>query len=214
MLSSLVGGILGFELWGGPTNLPILSTQLALTKEFIEFYNHGPFSPGAGTWGSLSPVPERKVNDNQLKVGDAKAFAPTLEELHQNLTLAVFSFPLMTTNTARANVPTWRPKNVYVYNRGNLLLSYGLGILATALAVAYGLYISLVINGASYTTRFSTFVRTLDWEQASTLVSGDQDGANPLSKTIAESKVNFGRPPHGTVEACDVDERYTITACK
>jgi len=54
------------------------------------------------------------------------------------------------------NVTTFTSAVVYAYNPQNLLLSYGLAILGSTIAIAFGLF-AMWKNGACYDNRMSTF---------------------------------------------------------
>lgn len=55
-----------------------------------------------------------------------------------------------------ANVTTFTSAVVYAYNPQNLLLSYGLAILGSTIAICFGLF-AMWNNGACYDNRMSTF---------------------------------------------------------
>ena len=63
-------------------------------------------------------------------------------------------------NTELANVTTITNLNVYSYAERDLLLSYGIALLASAVAVLLGGY-SLYRNGVSHDSSPSTFASTM-----------------------------------------------------
>jgi ABC-type dipeptide/oligopeptide/nickel transport system permease component len=54
------------------------------------------------------------------------------------------------------NVTTFKSAVVYAYNPQNLLLSYGMAVLASTIAIGVGFY-AIFKNGACYDNRVSTF---------------------------------------------------------
>ena len=126
------------------------------------------------------------------------ALAPFLEEVFTNITVAMFTYGDALT-TASTNVTTWGPVQVYTYSWRHLALSYGIGIAITLLAVAHGCFICVVINGASYSIAFSTFMRITPWLDIDDLLATDElkPGASPVPPEIAAAKLRLGAPREG-----------------
>lgn len=95
-------------------------------------------------------------------------------------------------------VNTWPV--TYIYAASDLLLAYGVAFLCALSCSAIGLY-AFYVNNASYQNLFSTYVRaTNDSDIRSQTEAGD-DGADPLPKAFAISRVALG----GLQESHDTD---------
>lgn len=138
----LVSGIISGSKPNGFIDSQILHTQLAFSREFTQFYNQPLYNEWKPPWEHFGPVP------GGAKLESNKSLASALEELHQNLTLALFSFLPITTNTYSTNVSSWRSVNVYGYTQQDLLLSYGLGALMALVPIVYGIYTAIILTGA------------------------------------------------------------------
>jgi len=124
------------------------------------------------------------------------ALAPFLEDLFTNVTVAMFTQRHEGLTTAQASVTTWRTVQVYNYSWQHLVLSYGIGIILTSLAVVYGCIICHMRNGASYSLAFSTFLRITPWNDVGDLLAATNEphvGANPVPPTLAATKLKFGK---------------------
>ncbi|OQN98196.1 hypothetical protein B0A48_15472 [Cryoendolithus antarcticus] len=119
-----------------------------------------------------------------------------LEELFQNFTISLLSEPYLHspyTPEPSALVTFSTFHNVYTYSYRTLWIAYGLAIVFATLSVLGGA-IALLLNGASYSTTFSTIVRVGRTVQLSEEVSAaDGEGFEPLPKHLAKAKVRF---PH------------------
>ena len=99
-------------------------------------------------------------------------------------------------SVAPTNVTVIITQNLYTYQPFDLLLAYGLAILAAALCVAIG-SLAILANGASYSSDFSTVLRTTRNSQLNSFVSNDEtDGIDPLPNHIAETELGY-RPLNG-----------------
>jgi hypothetical protein len=89
----------------------------------------------------------------------------------------------------QATVTTTKVYNVYTYAQRTLWLAYGIAIAVTTLSVAAG-SIALVLNGASFSNKFSTIVRVGRAAHLTEEISGnDGDGTEPLPKHLAISRL-------------------------
>ncbi len=101
---------------------------------------------------------------------------------------------------APTNVTVITTQNIYTYQPFDLLLAYGLGILAAALCVLIGT-LAMIANGVSYSSDFSTVMRTTRNSELNSLVSGDEmDGIDPLPDHIADAEIGY-RLRNGTGQA-------------
>ena len=70
-------------------------------------------------------------------------------------------------------------------------MAYGIAIGVTLVSVCLGIFIYFSNHG-SYTTRFSTFLRTIQYAAISTGFKGDDcNGKDPLPGHIAQAKISF-----------------------
>ena len=116
----------------------------------------------------------------------------SLEGLFQKMTLSLLSAATPTTNETTGDQISTRVTtfpNTYLYSRFDLGLPYGIGIAATILCVAIE-FEAMFRNRATYSTRFSTILRTTRNAQFDTLVGADDDGSDPLSKGIAQAELS------------------------
>jgi hypothetical protein len=141
-----------------------------------------------------------------------EAVARGLEQLFQNITLSLLSddglmyvvrvrissssaslTKLYSRNSTIAefvpvNVTSW--PNTYVYNKSDLFITYGLGLLSALGCSIIGLW-AFAMNKSSYQNLFSTFLRsTNNLEVRSRIADGDS-GADPLPKRLAKSEVEL-----------------------
>jgi hypothetical protein len=90
-------------------------------------------------------------------------------------------------------------KNEYHYSPKHLWQSYGIAILLTTIAIMIGL-LSLRSNGVSHSTSFSAIMSTTRNLKLDELVwdEGRNIGFEPLSETMMETKLRFGKLLDGT----------------
>lgn len=81
--------------------------------------------------------------------------------------------------------------DIYTYSASILWTAYGIAIGVTLIGVCFGI-IAHFINHGSYTTKYSTILRTTQRASISTnLHVDDCDGKNPLPKHLAKATVLF-----------------------
>jgi hypothetical protein len=86
------------------------------------------------------------------------------------------------------NVTSWPV--TYVYNKSDLFVTYGAGLLSALVCSIVGLW-AFATNKSSYQNLFSTFLRaTNDLEVRARITDGDS-GADPLPKRLAKSEVEL-----------------------
>jgi hypothetical protein len=82
-------------------------------------------------------------------------------------------------------------RNTYSYSQRNLLLSYGIALFLTLLASISGC-LAIFHNGASYTHKFSTILRTTTG-LGELVEKEDRTGADPLPIYLSRARVDLGR---------------------
>jgi hypothetical protein len=123
-----------------------------------------------------------------------RSLASVLEELFQNMTLSLFSSPSFVEESAEGiEVAYHVTQNTYAYNSRNLLISYGLAV-GFALIAGIAGCVSIISNGASYSNKFSTVLRTTRGQELEELVvHNDRTGVDPLPKHLEKPRVDFRR---------------------
>lgn len=82
---------------------------------------------------------------------------------------------------------------MYVYTPWRLWLPYGIAIALTMIVVAIG-FVTMLLNGASYSVDFSTFFRTAKASGLSVKIQEeDLQGRDPLPKYLAKAWVTMAR---------------------
>ncbi|PMD39349.1 hypothetical protein L207DRAFT_491356 [Hyaloscypha variabilis F] len=115
-----------------------------------------------------------------------------IEDLANNVTISMLSSSsLASLDEVPRKITTSNTINVYQYDPLYLLLSYGIGLLYTFLAVVVGLC-SLHFNGASHSISFSSILATTRNLDLDSLTHGSSLGALPLKKDIKKAKLKFG----------------------
>jgi hypothetical protein len=139
----------------------------------------------------------------------------TVEQLFQNITLALFSDSYFANATASGIMVTeYNTVNIYVYTWKRLALSYSIAIILTFLAVIAG-YVLLFINGAAYTNKFSTIMRTTRGADIDVLIAvQEMTGADPINERLAKARICVGALNRGTVELTDYQESLTLGSMK
>lgn len=168
------GGVIS----NNPAPFPgIFSTRLSTSPEIQEY----------ATLGTPARVREYPFGS----AGDGPPLARQLEELFRNMTVAMITSPATSSN-ATVPVRHWASVNLYSYRWWPLWLAYGIGLIATALIMALA-FAAIASNGASYSTKFSTYLRTAPWSNIDEVLGDDKDGgADPLPREVARSMVMLG----------------------
>jgi hypothetical protein len=140
-------------------------------------------SPEIQAFAKFSSSP--RVGDSHLtSAGEGSPLAQQLEELFSNMTVAMLTSPATSSN-ATVEVSHWSSVIIYKYTAWHLWLAYGIGLLAAALIIFLG-FAAISVNGASYSTKFSTYLRTAPLSIIDEVLSDDKDtGADPLPKDVA-----------------------------
>jgi hypothetical protein len=128
-----------------------------------------------------------------------RSLASVVEELFHNLTLSLFSAETFISDSPEVvQVTRYFTQNTYAYDSRNLLISYGLAVSFALLAGIAGCT-SIYSNGASYSNRFSTVLRTTRGQELEELVlHNDRTGFDPLPKHLEKARIDLRR---GQVES-------------
>jgi hypothetical protein len=230
----IVGTIFGDEtvvLGSGYYDVDLLEVQnqgfkqtlLPFTAELLPFQSHFdepdevPLDTRLWTEVDTIEVPEAFNKANVSRVGTVsypkaaflsptfnRSLASVVEELFHNMTLSLFSTEAYLQNsTEDIHIKYNITQNTYAYDSRNLLISYGLAVSFALLAGIAGC-ISILSNGASYSNRFSTILRTTRGQELEELIAhNDRTGVDPLPKHLEKSRIDLRR---GQVESQhDVD---------
>ncbi|KAL9106358.1 MAG: hypothetical protein Q9227_008627 [Pyrenula ochraceoflavens] len=207
----IVGGLVSSKR--GDLALPaIMDTQLMMSNELTAFSNSiydALLSNDTSAFSNTQPKQWSKIigQRNGTFAGKAPSgpLATQLEELFQNLTVAMMSSPAISRDRI-VNGRISHLQNKYIYTSQYLWLSYGIGLTIASLAVILGYYIAFE-NKASYTNRFSTYLRTIPWQDVHDLLTREAEGGtDPLPQRIAEAKIELGssRPSGNSPQEKDI----------
>lgn len=78
----------------------------------------------------------------------------------------------------------------YVYSKSELLIPYGVSLACALCCAIVGMY-AFQINDASYQNIFSTFLRATNGAWARECISPDDEGADPLPKSLAKIRLGL-----------------------
>ncbi|UKZ96609.1 uncharacterized protein TrAFT101_011387 [Trichoderma asperellum] len=122
------------------------------------------------------------------------SLAQIMEQFVANVTVSLFSNKFFLNNESvpnMGNVTVWNTINNYVYSPRNLYIAYGIGIFATLIIVAIGLF-CIKMASQSYGKSFSTILRTTRNAELGRLIDASEtSGAEPLSKHLADVRLKF-----------------------
>ena len=157
----------------------------------------------ASSYGDpIIPFGGTRFTQTKLDFRDANTTERSLEQLFQNITLSMLAAHDLTKNHSSASqiiVQVTTYPNIYVYFPFDLWLPYGIAIAATVFCVAIG-FEAVLRNGATYSNRFSTILRTTRDGHFDALVKPDDDGSDPLPKSIAHAELlHEGHKSRGTL---------------
>ncbi|KXT00053.1 hypothetical protein AC579_918 [Pseudocercospora musae] len=134
------------------------------------------------------------VEDSAFDGPTSAPLAQQLEELFRNLTVAMSTNPSTSSYQSVTGLIDFSI-NRYEYQAEHLWISYGIGILLTALIVVLG-YFAVASNGAPYSIRYSTFLRTTPWQTAEKSLAGEgrlgDRGSDPVPSHIAHLQIQLG----------------------
>jgi hypothetical protein len=140
-------------------------------------------------WSFASTTLSAQVKDSLFaSAGEGPPLAQQLEELFMNMTVAMLSSPTTSSN-ATAEVFRWSSVITYEYAAWHLWLTYGVGLLVAVLIVSLG-FAAMFVNGATYSTKSSTYLRTAPLSTIDEILVEDKDtGADPLPQDVARGMV-------------------------
>jgi hypothetical protein len=206
LVGSMVSKTAGFsqtQYWFGAgmrsQNPNVMSTLLAFSNELVRFL-------GDSRTTGYDPLPEDPLWTTVEKSGSSlislpnealespsynQSLSSAIEELFQNMTLALFSDARFLRDSEQpVNITVSYNRNIYSYSSRNLLISYGAALSLTLLASLAGC-LAIFFNRASYTNKFSTIMRTTAGFEY-LVHENDRTGADPLPKHLAKSRIHIG----------------------
>lgn len=144
---------------------------------------------------ALAACPEMKgswkqglwFNSTLCRAGSIPA---AIEDLSRNLTLSILSSALLANETA-AQVTVHDQATFYSYNWRVLVLAYAVAVAATAACLAVGLH-SLLENGYSAGTSFSSILLTTRNADLDELARGHCLGESPLAREVGDRRLRYG----------------------
>jgi hypothetical protein len=128
------------------------------------------------------------------------------------MTLSLFSNPYFTEESAEDIAVAYNiTQNTYIYDSKNLFISYGLA-LGFALIAGIAGCASILSNGASYSNRFSTVLRTTRGQELEELIAhNDRTGVDPLPKHLEKSRIDLRRGQIGSEHDVDTWRPETVS---
>lgn len=179
----------------------VINTRLMYTDEMIgllsppSYFHQPPLENGL--------LPDAEPVSEARSIG---TLAEGLEQLFENITFAMFNSPTLTSKSELpVNVSTRSYQNVYSYSWKHLVASYGSGLFMAAIVVGVGC-LTIFEEGVAYETRFSTFLRTVRWEEIPTISNYHHNGAVPVPETVASTKLRLGSSPKDDESGEDIDD--------
>jgi hypothetical protein len=150
---------------------------------------------------NIISLPEEAVSSPSFN----QSLSAAIEELFQNMTLSLFSDSRFVRDLQDpVDVTIAYTRNLYSYSQKNLIISYGIALSLALLASIAGC-IAIYWNGASYTQKFSTVLRTTTG-LGQVVAENDRSGADPLPKYLSRARVDLGRAEEKTMELGQVSE--------
>jgi hypothetical protein len=207
LVGSMVSSTAGYknsQYWNGPDmrsqNPNVMSTLLAFSNELVRFLSDSRTNgydplPKDPLWTTVEETDNAYIslpNEALESPSYNQSLASGLEELFQNMTLALFSDARFLRDSEQpVNITVSYTRNIYSYSSRNLLLSYGAALSLTLLASVAGC-LAIFFNRASYTNKFSTIMRTTAGFE-DLVHETDRTGADPLPKHLAKARIHLGR---------------------
>ena len=139
----------------------------------------------------------RRLND--IKIARNRTLDVLIEELSFNVTMSLITNPRFAPSVP-TNVTVIRAQTTYVYSPQPLLLTYGLALSFSFLAVCLGLF-AYWSNGVSHDNAFFSIVSTTRGVHFSDLEVHERLGALPLDKKLARAELVFRIPGQSQPES-------------
>ncbi|KAI4854288.1 hypothetical protein E4T45_04020 [Aureobasidium sp. EXF-8846] len=178
----------------------VMDTVLGATRELSLLRNNT--SDEARSLASLGPQVWPGVSV-EMQLNNTSDLRTTLEKMFQNTTMSLISSPLLQSVISLrpdsatpyfpppVNVTTITYQNFYAYSAALLWLAYGTAILIATITAVMGC-VSIFSSGISYSSSFSTILRTTSHAFVSTKISKDDAvGQDPLPEHLAEATIAF-----------------------
>lgn len=181
----------------------LMSTLLAFSHELVPFMSRSrsksdPAPLDDDQWTDVASLEYNIIsmpNEALTSPSYNQSLGSAIEELFQNMTMSLFSDARFLKDSEEPiNITRSYTRNTYSYSQRNLLMSYGIALFLTLLASIAGC-IAIFWNGASYTHKFSTVLRTTT-ELGELVAKNDRTGADPLPKYLSRARVELGRNNH------------------
>ncbi|KAG4026673.1 hypothetical protein MFRU_038g00770 [Monilinia fructicola] len=131
------------------------------------------------------------TSTNQPWLCRNRTLARGIEDLANNITISYLSSPDLTSDGDPQNIVTSNTNNYYVYHPLWLLLSYGLALLFSTIAVAIGVY-AIRSNGVVHSNSFSAIVATTRNTELNGYLGRSSLGAEPLQSNAGDRRLKFG----------------------
>jgi len=135
------------------------------------------------------------IASTALPYTNGAAMLDAVPELFQNIIFSLFSNTVSnwtTTLVSDVNVTHLANQNVYVYTWRRLAISYAIAVVVSIFVVITGLVL-VVLNGASYSNKFSTVLRTTRGSDIDKLVeNNDRTGIDPLPEELGKARIWIG----------------------
>ncbi|KAF4334983.1 hypothetical protein FBEOM_11180 [Fusarium beomiforme] len=189
-LGKLLLGSLQISHYGfiNPVQTQIMSSVLMDAKEMqiVQQMNAQQYSADGGLQKAESVI-------GNISMADA------LEQLFTNVTISLFSNSKFLQNETTASsgpITHLSTQIAFSYEPRNLLIAYGIGLVACATIVIIGL-LCIKSASASYGNSFSTILRTTRNPDLDTIVPvAETSGAEPLSKDLGDVRLVLRRQGH------------------
>lgn len=188
-------------------NEGLTQTLLPFTTELLPFLglrstlgDYDALKPDDNQWTIVARINDTSGNYTIAYPSEAfeastfnQSLGHAIEELFRNMTLSLFSdLSFLGPTSDDVTIRYEHTRNIHVYSSKNLFLSYGLALGFAFLAAIAGC-VSIYHNGASYSNKFSTIIRTTRGQKIEELVAADdRDGSDPLPKYLAKARIMLG----------------------
>ncbi|KAM0135251.1 hypothetical protein ACHAO1_005336 [Botrytis cinerea] len=120
-----------------------------------------------------------------------QTLARGIEDLANNITISYLSSPDLTSDSDLQQIITSNTNNYYVYHPLWLLISYGLALLFSVIAVAVGVH-AIHSNGVVHSNSFSAIVATTRNPELDKFLGRSCLGADPLREDSEQRRLKFG----------------------
>ncbi|CAD6446802.1 0a3e53ad-cc74-4819-a71a-6b31110dcbe1 [Sclerotinia trifoliorum] len=131
------------------------------------------------------------TSTNQPWLCRNRTLARGIEDLANNITISYLSSPDLTRNGDPQTIVTSNTNNYYVYHPLWLLISYGLALLFSFIAVVVGVF-AMHSNGVVHSNSFSAIVATTRNPELDECLGRSSLGAEPLQTDSEDRKLKFG----------------------